>query len=82
MRCKYMKCVVCNKPVETEFEQFLGCGCEQENEETLENRRIQASNICVDIFNSYSESESEFLDKSVKRAWEIGREIYDKVEIE
>ena len=33
MKCKYMKCVVCARPVETEFEQFLGCGCEQKNKD-------------------------------------------------
>ena len=46
---------------------------------TLEQRRIQASNICIDIFNDYGEEELEDVHESVAMAWQIGKEITELV---
>jgi len=47
---------------------------------TLEQRRTQASNICIDIFNDYCEEELSTMPGTIARAWQIGKEITELLE--
>ena len=44
----------------------------------IDEQRIKAMNICIDIANDYSEDEvRKFTPPSVQRAWQIGSEYLD-----
>jgi len=48
-------------------------------ERELRNKRIQASNICIDIYNDFDQQEVMKMTQVVQRAWGIGRDIYNLV---
>lgn len=42
---------------------------------TIKQRRLQASNACISIFDDFDEKEANQFSPAIVRAWEIGRDI-------
>ena len=46
----------------------------------VEQQRIKALNVCIDIANDYTQEEvKKFTPPSVQRAWEIGNEYLNQM---
>lgn len=43
----------------------------------IQNLRLQASNICIDIYQDFDEVEIRKENQSIQVAWEIGRNIVE-----
>lgn len=49
------------------------------NEKKLGEKRIQASNICIQIYLDLHKDDMVYQTTSVQRAWFVGRDIYKLV---
>lgn len=43
----------------------------------IQNLRLQASNICIDIYQDFDEVEIRKENQSIQLAWEVGRDIVE-----
>lgn len=64
--CKCNGCCQCKRAEARDAENV---------ERELQNKRIQASNLCIEIYNDFDQHEILTMPKSVQLAWSVGCQI-------
>jgi len=62
-------------PDENLKEAKCGCAVERRVRPPIEDLKAFAGSACIDIFNDFDENEITRYSRSIRQAWDIGRQL-------